>query len=160
ARVTNVSTGKSIVVRVNDRGPFLHDRVIDLSYAAAMKLDIAQKGSGEVDIDAIIPNETPIQAAARPLPPVAEAPPAPPPAGTLPTESAASVPVARAEGGFVVQLGAFANYANAENFAARLANQIAPIGVEAKVRQVSGLFRVFVGPYPARDDAKRIADRL
>jgi rare lipoprotein A len=160
ARVTNVSTGKSIVVRVNDRGPFLHDRVIDLSYAAAMKLGIAQKGSGEVDIDAIIPNETPIQAAARPLPPVAEAPPATPPAGTLPTESSAPVPVARAEGGFVVQLGAFANYANAENFAARLANQIAPIGVEAKVRQVNGLFRVFVGPYPARDDAKGIADRL
>src|SRR3954471_2181487 len=38
ARVTNVSTGKSVVVRVNDRGPFLHDRIIDLSYAAAQKL--------------------------------------------------------------------------------------------------------------------------
>src|SRR3954465_14459910 len=45
ARVTNVSTGKSVAVRVNDRGPFLHDRIIDLSYAAAQKLGIAQSGS-------------------------------------------------------------------------------------------------------------------
>jgi rare lipoprotein A len=73
---------------------------------------------------------------------------------------AAPVPVASADGGFVVQLGAFANFANAQNFVARVANDIAPVGVEAKVRQVGGLYRVFVGPYPARDDAKRIADRL
>jgi len=70
------------------------------------------------------------------------------------------VPVARADGGFVVQLGAFANYVNAQNFVLHLANQIAPVGVEPKIRQVNGLFRVFVGPYPAGDDAKRMADRL
>ena len=55
---------------------------------------------------------------------------------------------------------AFASNANADNFVARLAPSIAPVGVEPKVRQVSGLFRVFVGPYASRDDAKRIADRL
>ena len=55
ARVTNVATGKSVVVRVNDRGPFLHDRVIDLSYAAAHRIGIAQKGSGEVEVEAILP---------------------------------------------------------------------------------------------------------
>jgi cell division septation protein DedD len=59
-----------------------------------------------------------------------------------------------------VQLGAFASFANAQNFVAHLANQIAPLGVEPGVRQVSGLFRVYIGPYPARDDAKRMADRL
>ena len=59
-----------------------------------------------------------------------------------------------------MQLGAFANFANAQNFVAHLANQIAPLGVEPGVRQVNGLFRVFIGPYPARDDAKRMADRL
>ena len=48
ARVTNVATGKSVVVRVNDRGPFLHGRIIDLSYAAAYRVGIASKGSGEV----------------------------------------------------------------------------------------------------------------
>ena len=75
AKVTNVATGKSVVVRVNDRGPFLHSRVIDLSYAAADRIGIAQKGSGEVEVEAIIPAGTPALAAAAPLPPVA-APPA------------------------------------------------------------------------------------
>jgi rare lipoprotein A len=55
ARVTNLENGKSIVVRVNDRGPFLYDRVIDLSYAAAMRLGLANKGSAMVDVDLIIP---------------------------------------------------------------------------------------------------------
>ena len=160
ARVTNVATGKSVVLRVNDRGPFLYDRVIDLSYAAAAKLGIAQKGSGEVDVEAIFPVGTPTLAVAAPLPPVTAAPTAPSPASTPTAEMRSPVPIASADGGFVVQLGAFANFANAQNFVAHLANQIAPIGVEAKVRQVNGLFRVFVGPYPARDDARRTADRL
>ena len=160
ARVTNVVTGKSVVVRVNDRGPFLHDRVIDLSYAAATKLGIAQKGSGEVEVEAIIPFETATLAAAVPLPSVASAPVALPPTGTPPTEAPVAMPVASADGGFVVQLGAFASSANAENFVVHLASQVGPIGVEPKVRQVGGLFRVFVGPYATRDDAKRTADRL
>ena len=159
ARVTNVATRASVVVRVNDRGPFLHERVIDLSYAAAHRLGIAQKGSGEVEVEAIIPAGS-VQVAAAPLPPVAAAPAAAPPAGLPPAETGATVPVGPADGGFVVQLGAFANNANAQNFVLHLANQLAPAGVEAKVRQVNGLFRVFVGPYPTRDDAKRAADRL
>src|SRR4029077_6570820 len=58
ARVTNVSTGKVVVVRVNDRGPFLHSRIIDLSYAAAHKIGIAQRGSGEVEVEAILPTDS------------------------------------------------------------------------------------------------------
>src|SRR5215475_14103583 len=77
ARVTNVATGKSVVVRVNDRGPFLHERVIDLSYAAAYRIGIAQKGSGLVDVEAIIPSEAVI-VATTPLPPVESAPVAAP----------------------------------------------------------------------------------
>jgi rare lipoprotein A len=153
ARVTGVATGKSVVVRVNDRGPFLHGRVIDLSYAAAARIGIAQKGSGEVEVEAIIPGET-VLAAAAPLPPVETA------AMPAAAETGPPMPVAPSDGGFVVQLGAFSNYANAQNFQGRLANQLAPLGVEAKVRQVGGLFRVFVGPYPAREDARREADRL
>jgi rare lipoprotein A len=154
-----MASGKSAVVRVNDRGPFLHNRIIDLSYAAAHRIGIAQAGSGEVEVEAIIPDETAIVISV-PLPPVAAAPVAAPPAGTPPGEARAPVRVASADGGFVVQLGAFASYANAQNFVAHLANQLAPIGVEAKVRQVQGLFRVFVGPYAIREDAKRAADRL
>jgi rare lipoprotein A len=52
-RVTNVRTGRSVIVRVNDRGPFKHDRVIDLSYAAATKLGFAAAGTGEVEVERI-----------------------------------------------------------------------------------------------------------
>ncbi len=57
ARVTNLGNGRSVIVRVNDRGPFLFDRVIDLSYAAATRLGIAGPGTGEVEVDRITDRE-------------------------------------------------------------------------------------------------------
>jgi len=60
----------------------------------------------------------------------------------------------------VAQLGAFANYANAQEFVGRLANQTGTLGVEPRVRQDSGLYRVYVGPYTTREEARRAADRL
>ena len=54
-RVTNIENGRTVVVRVNDRGPFLSDRIIDLSYVAAAKLGYAAKGSALVEIDVILP---------------------------------------------------------------------------------------------------------
>ena len=56
ARVTNLENGKSVIVRLNDRGPFLSDRIIDLSYTAAYKLGILAGGSGQVEVESIIPN--------------------------------------------------------------------------------------------------------
>jgi len=53
AQVTNLNNGRSIIVRVNDRGPFKHNRVMDLSYAAALKLDVVKSGTGRVEIVAI-----------------------------------------------------------------------------------------------------------
>lgn len=199
ARVTNPANGKTVIVRVNDRGPFLHDRVIDLSYAAAHRLGIAQKGSGEVDVEAILFDDV-LATAAPALPPVltataASALPDPssaqpaiepfaveirPPAtmesvvaasataaagassaNVIPVAGAAeTVPVATSPAGFVVQLGAFASNANARSFIGRLANQLPAAGVQPQVRQVTGLFRVFVGPYAAREDARRVAERL
>jgi rare lipoprotein A len=53
ARITNLGNGRSIVVRVNDRGPFHADRVIDLSYAAAVKLGYMEEGTAEVDVEVI-----------------------------------------------------------------------------------------------------------
>ena len=55
ARVTNMANGKSVVVRVNDRGPFLSNRLIDLSYTAAYKLDVLGGGSGRVEVESIVP---------------------------------------------------------------------------------------------------------
>jgi rare lipoprotein A len=84
ARVTNIRTGRSIVVRVNDRGPFLHGRVIDLSYAAAAKLAAALPGSAEVEVELITrfdeaPASVASAAAATSAPPVPAALAAPPP---------------------------------------------------------------------------------
>lgn len=57
ARVTNLENGRSVVVRVNDRGPFHEGRVIDLSYAAAVKLDIHRRGTGRVEVRALVPGQ-------------------------------------------------------------------------------------------------------
>jgi len=57
ARVTNLKNQRSVIVRINDRGPFYGNRVLDLSYAAAKKLDIEQAGSGKVEIKAIAPEQ-------------------------------------------------------------------------------------------------------
>ena len=154
ARVTNASTGRSVVVRVNDRGPFLHDRIIDLSYAAANRIGTAAKGSGEVIVEAIIPGEGTLVAAA-PLPPVVATAPLhkveAPPAATVSMETS---------GGFSVQLGAFQNNSNAQNFLAHVQGQLATAQVEPKVREMGGLYRVYVGPYPDRNEARKVADRL
>jgi len=154
ARVTNVATGRSVVVRVNDRGPFLHDRIIDLSYAAANRIGTAAKGSGEVIVEAIIPGEG-TTVAAPPLPPVV----ATAPLRTVETPQAAAVST-ETSGGFAVQLGAFQNNVNAQDFLAHVQAQLATAQVEPKVREAGGLYRVYVGPYPDRDEAKRVADRL
>src|SRR5690606_24403507 len=100
ARVTNLANGKSVVVRVNDRGPFHEDRLIDLSYAAAHRIGIVQQGSGMVEVEALIPgrDDAPIADAAAPTP-------APTPA-----------PVATEGGGTFVQLGAFSSAENADAF--------------------------------------------
>lgn len=111
-RVTHLGNGRSVVVRVNDRGPFLRGRVIDLSYAAAHKLGYINAGSAEVEVEQILPDEAPM-VATRPVPPlraragegVITAEAAPPVARTL--EPLA--PVAQAAAG----VGSAANVGNA-----------------------------------------------
>jgi len=68
ARVTNLDNGKSVVVRVNDRGPFHEGRVIDLSYAAAVRLGITQRGTGRVEVRALTPDGNTLAAAPSPSP--------------------------------------------------------------------------------------------
>jgi len=68
-RVTNIANGRSVVLRVNDRGPFLSDRLIDLSYTAAYKLDVLDTGSAFVEVESILPGTAPgLQVAAAPAP--------------------------------------------------------------------------------------------
>ncbi|MGE5169994.1 MAG: septal ring lytic transglycosylase RlpA family protein [Rudaea sp.] len=165
ARVTNVANGRSVVVRVNDRGPFLHDRIIDLSYAAAHRIGIAQNGSGEVDVQAILPDAIAqtAQAAQPPLALVASASPVEgrlAPASEIPAMDAVAAPVTSQNGGYSVQLGAFASYPNAQAFLARAQNQLATAQVEARIRQAGGLYRVYIGPYPDLSEARRVGERI
>ena len=68
ARVTNLDNGESVIVRVNDRGPFHDGRVIDLSYAAAVRLGITQRGTGRVEVRALTPDGASLAAAPTPVP--------------------------------------------------------------------------------------------
>jgi rare lipoprotein A len=157
ARVTNVATGHAVVVRVNDRGPFLHSRVIDLSYAAAWKLGYVEQGSALVEVETILPDRTLVAAAPSQwperVPPASRAPEAPPP-------DPLRVPVEAEPGGIYLQLGAFADRDNAENFRARLALEIATLDRPAELYRKDGLFRLHVGPYRTRAEAVAAADRL
>ena len=145
ARVTSLATGRSVVVRVNDRGPFHADRVIDLSYAAAYKLGTVESGSAPVEIEAVVPGGVAVAAAQS--------------APALAPESA--VPVASAQAsGVYLQLGAFAARENAEAFRARMMREFA--WLQDAIQLVAGetLFRLHLGPYRSQDEARAIADRI
>ena len=179
-RVTRVATGKTVVLRVNDRGPFHSDRVIDLSYVAAHKLNIVGPGSGEVVVERILPDEirTWARGGAAPAPqalaPVTPAPVAydPVPASQpitstpLPPISApapAPSPVAAAPGGsgYFLQLGAFGEPGNAQALAGRVNSAFSPGETPAvSVHQVEQWYRVRIGPYPDRASAETAAQMV
>jgi len=126
ARVTNLENGASVIVRVNDRGPFAENRIIDLSYVAALKLGIWQKGTGMVEVRAIDPDRPEPRAWRASAPASASAGravssmAAPAPAPGKPTAASS------AENGhkpaLYLQVGAYADHANAERAAATLRN--------------------------------------
>lgn len=173
-RVTNVASGKSVVVRVNDRGPFIDSRLIDLSYTAAYKLGVLAGGSALVDVELIEPGApAPVVAAAPQTPPAATvrqpppaklppAPIAPPAAGdaavTVPAER--TLPVAAEGGGVYLQLAAFGSRENAEAYASRLRADVAWLADQLQVRARDGLFRVRAGPYANPGDARQTAERI
>jgi rare lipoprotein A len=151
-RVTRADTGKSVVVRVNDRGPFLHGRVIDLSYAAAWKLDIVAKGSGPVLVESVQPGE------AKPPPP-----PAPPLAAATEPEAPrvlADIEEKGEGGGHYLQLGAFSSRDNAEALRAKLARTLGDLGDRLLIRSTANLHRLQLGPWGDAGEAKRMAEQL
>jgi rare lipoprotein A len=134
-RVTNLANGRSIVVRVNDRGPFVGNRIIDLSYTAAAKLDMLRNGTAFVEVRAIDPSV--------PEPVVLAATPAP-----LAT-------------GLFIQAGAFASPMNAE----RLANKLRGGGygtVFVRESEIAGrkFYRVRIGPVPDVTEFDRVVAAL
>ena len=165
ARVTRVSNGKSVVVRVNDRGPFLNDRVIDFSYVAAYKLGMLGPGSAEVLVERITPDQirnwqsapAPSNFASAPEAPAQlAAAPSTPATTTLPSlQSSASSTTALAPNSMFLQLGAFADASKAHALAARVSSQIpSELGTSVRVDQnASNLYRVRIGPFASRDAA-------
>jgi len=148
ARVTNVRTGQSVVVRINDRGPFHSDRIIDLSYAAAARIGIAQAGSGLVEVERLLvaPGTGEV---------IAAAPQPPPPMASVETPM-----VSQENAALWLQLGAFTSAENAQAFRERAASSLTWILEPIEVTSRDGLWRVRLGPYKNREEAVAIADKV
>ncbi|MDP2170500.1 MAG: septal ring lytic transglycosylase RlpA family protein [Rhodocyclaceae bacterium] len=156
-RVTRPETGKAVVVRVNDRGPFLHDRVIDLSYTAAWKLDLIGNGSGTVIVENLLAGGVPLPDALEP-PLIAVAPAAP--VAPLVAEKPVVLRDIEERGGHYLQLGAFGSRDNAESLRARLALTLGELGDRLSIRSTGNLHRLQLGPWPDIGAARRIAEQL
>ncbi len=155
ARVTSLKSGQSVVVRVNDRGPFHEGRVIDLSYAAAAKLGIAGPGSGPVEVERVFARDAARLAVAAASPAPASAPLPPPRAAEIATPLLAPGP-----SGLYLQLGAFSSAENAESFRDHLARSLPWLNEPIEVAAGASLHRVRLGPYRNREEAQAIADKI
>ena len=147
-RVTRLDTGESVVVRVNDRGPFHAGRIIDLSYAAAVKLGLDRSGTAPVEVRALVPG-VPAPALAQVSPPAGQA-------GHDPVLAAAS----GGERPRFIQVGAYRERGNAE----RIARELERAGVDevgVAPAEVAGgtLWRVRIGPL-APGATHRVVEQL
>ena len=159
-RVTNPANHKSVVVRVNDRGPFHPDRIIDLSFAAANRLDIARRGSGKVIVERVFADAngraSEVAVAATATATMTPAPISPPIASSAPSSIAAATPITADSGELFIQLGAFSSMENAEIFRARMSRELDWHREPILLSQKDGLFRVRLGPYKTRIEAETI----
>jgi rare lipoprotein A len=175
AQVTSLENGRSVVVRINDRGPFLHGRIIDLSYAAASKLGYVNKGSTQVEVEQILSGDKAPTRETGPMPD--KAPPtmaASREESTAPAFNVEHIPdAASITGGeaaqhsnagtaldeqrLFLQLGAFASRENAESFHSRVSVQLPDLTVKTEMLPENGHFRVYAGPYASPAEARTAA---
>ena len=141
--VTNLGNGKKVIVKVNDRGPFHENRIIDLSYSAATKLDVIAKGTALVKLRVVEPGYV---------------------SGENPGKKGAPVETISPDhspGDFFIQVGAFSDLGNAENLRRKL-NTIGNTLV--KISQVvvdnRSLYRVRIGPLSNVENADKIVQQL
>ncbi len=143
-RVTNLQNGRSIVVRVNDRGPFVDNRIIDLSYTAAAKLDMLRNGTAMVEVRSV--DTSPAAPASAPAPAPSSAPAAAP---------------APASATLYVQAGAFADPANAERLMSRLrGGNFGNVFIRENTLAGRKLYRVRIGPVPDVAEFDRVVAAL
>jgi rare lipoprotein A len=182
ALVRNPANGREVVVRVNDRGPFHSDRVIDLSYAAAAKLGVL-RGVAPIELRRLTHDDIRsgrwrgesawAQAEARPLPAPQESAAAAasavvPPVDTAPSsgqaEPAESPAPARgpsaAAAGFWIQLGAFRQRQGAHELREQLARELAWLEPWLAIFDDRALYRLQAGPYATRGEAQGTAERI
>lgn len=142
-RVTNLANDKSVIVKVNDRGPFHSERIMDLSYAAAARLDYLKTGTANVRIEVVTAEE--FQKS---------------PAKAVKKESVAadSATAVTTDTRFFVQVGAFSARGNATALQEKLADLInAPIVVARDENSSKGISRVRIGPFSSQDEAEKAA---
>lgn len=174
-QVTNLENGREVIVRVNDRGPFVGERLIDLSRGAAEALGFEQQGHARVHVRYLGPAPRRVNADGSTAP---ASPPSPPPsarmdgqeegpASLLPPAPTADVSLAGAPvetapyaleapsavvGGYFVQVGAFSDLANAHRVRDAV-GAAGPVVVDVRQTAAGELFRVRVGPWESREQA-------
>jgi rare lipoprotein A len=165
ARVTSLASGKQVILRINDRGPFHANRIIDVSYTAALKLGLLGKGSQEVEIERLLPAEIERILASRAKgAAVAKAEPAAPAdiaalmidGKALPDSEADA---AAARGGFFVQFGAYNDMDRAEAALERLQAD-GSFRQATEIVRGGGLLRLMGGPFASREAAREAIDKL
>lgn len=160
-RVTNLANGRTGIVRVNDRGPFHSDRVMDLSYAAAVKLDMVKTGTAQIRIEAIEPSSTTYAAreAGRDTLPRSSKKPAT--ASSYPVQNAVSKDLPQktpvADGNTYLQAGAFRNQDSALALREKLADLT---GMPVNVDSLQGFFKVRIGPLSDPNEVHNITELL
>jgi rare lipoprotein A len=182
-RVTNLDNNKSVVLRVNDRGPFYSDRIIDLSYAAAKKLGYAEIGTARVKVEGIDPQQW-WAAKGRPAPLMLNEPQVaqnaaptitasagtveqwtPPPqqhaSDTVPVPISAKKNASVPASGQYLQVGAFANPDAAELLRSKLSGMVsAPVFISSIVRNQQTLHRVRLGPIGSPGEIQQVQNSV
>jgi len=156
ARVRNLNNERTVVVRINDRGPFHADRLIDLSYTAAYKLGILANGSALVEVESILPGaeQTLVTSAASSTA-----------AGNgsealVAQANQAQAPPGDAPPGVYVQLGAFSLQENAQSFLTHIEAELTWLTATTAIYLREGVFRVQTGPYRDRSEAAHTAAEI
>ncbi|MCQ4236786.1 septal ring lytic transglycosylase RlpA family protein [Stutzerimonas stutzeri] len=176
-KVTNLDNGRTVTLRVNDRGPFYSDRIIDLSFAAAKKLGFAETGTARVKVEGIDPQQwwaaqgrpvpammaQPQMAASKPATSISQPieqytpPPQQHAAATVPLEIDAKKNASPAASGLFLQVGAFANPDAAQLLKDKLSGVVsAPVFISSVVHNQQTLHRVRLGPIDTPDEAVQL----
>nr|WP_040719565.1 septal ring lytic transglycosylase RlpA family protein [Oxalobacter paraformigenes] len=175
ARVTSLETGKQVIVRVNDRGPFLSNRLIDLSYTAAYKLGYLEKGSGQVEVELLLPDEIERinlakKDASSPIGPqpvvIAAASEggdrtkAAPPAANVSQPDARGTKTASGGPAYYLQLGAYQEASNAQSYQAKFSLDWAHKLPSLEVVQSGNFYKLFAGPFNTLAEATQAVQEM